>query len=150
MTVEDTATATVQDSDPITPGDQTETGDFEPAEGTLTFAAGETSKTVSVTVNTDVVDEADETFFVDLSEAVNASLTADGTDDRGVGTIANDDEPVLSVGDVDIVEGDTGTVDATFTVDISNASNTGDVTVDWITVDDTATAVTITCRGRAR
>lgn len=53
----------------------------------LTFAAGETSKTISVPVNGDTDDEANEMFFVNLSAPVNATI-ADG---QGVGTIINDD-----------------------------------------------------------
>ena len=54
---------------------------------TLTFAPGETTQTITVPVNGDVLDEADETFFVNLSSPVNATI-ADG---QGVGTITDDD-----------------------------------------------------------
>ena len=57
----------------------------EPA--TLTFAPGETTQTVTVTVNGDLLDEVDETFTVNLSGADNATI-ADG---QGVGTITDDD-----------------------------------------------------------
>ena len=57
------------------------------AAGTLTFAPGETTKTVTVAVNGDTLDEADETFTVNLSAATNATI-ADG---QGVGTITDDD-----------------------------------------------------------
>src|SRR5439155_17047308 len=56
---------------------------------TLTFNPGETSKTVSVSVNGDLVDELNETFAVNLSSPANAILsTATGT-----GTIIDDDGP---------------------------------------------------------
>jgi subtilisin family serine protease len=54
---------------------------------TLVFNPGETSKTISITVNGDKRWEADETFFVRLTNAINATFT----DDTGVGTILNDD-----------------------------------------------------------
>jgi CSLREA domain-containing protein len=54
---------------------------------TLTFAPGETSRTISVTINGDLAFEPDETFFVNLSGATNATLT----DNQGLGTILNDD-----------------------------------------------------------
>ena len=81
--------------------------------GTLTFAAGQTTQTVTVPVNGDVLDEVDETFSVNLSSPVNATI-ADG---QGLGTITDDDAPpTLSIDDVTVTEGDAGTVDATFTV----------------------------------
>jgi hypothetical protein len=61
--------------------------DFAARSGTLVFLAGDTSKTVSVTLNDDQVDEPDETFTLGLSSAVNASLA----DALGVGTILDDD-----------------------------------------------------------
>ena len=45
------------------------------AGGTLTFAAGDTSKTVSATVIGDGIDEPDETVIVTLSAPSNATLT---------------------------------------------------------------------------
>ena len=69
--------------------DQTATApsDYTSASGTLTFAAGETSKNITVTVNGDTTFEPDETFLVRLSGPSNASI---GTND-GMGTITNDD-----------------------------------------------------------
>jgi hypothetical protein len=58
--------------------------------GTLTFAAGEFSKTITLNVAGDLVNEADETFTVTLSGPTNGATLADGT---GVGTITNDDAP---------------------------------------------------------
>jgi len=66
--------------------------DYGATSGTLTFAPGETAKTIKVPVVGDQLLESDETFFVVLSAAVNAVIV-DGT---GVGTIVNDD-PVLGV-----------------------------------------------------
>lgn len=61
--------------------------DYTAALGMLTFAAGETSKTIAVAVRDDLAVEADETFFMSLSRAAGASIMA-GT---GTGTILNDD-----------------------------------------------------------
>ena len=95
--------------------------------GTLTFAAGETAKTVTVTVTGDTADEPDETVVVSLSGSVNAAIsTASGT-----GTITDDDgEPSLSIDSPRVTEGDSGTVSLEFTVSLSAASGK-QVTVDY-------------------
>src|SRR5262249_21345590 len=61
--------------------------DYVPTSGTLTFAAGETSKTITVFVNGDNIVEGDETFSLILSNAVGANI-GNGT---ATGTIVNDD-----------------------------------------------------------
>jgi hypothetical protein len=67
--------------------------DYVAKSGTLTFAAGVTSQTISITVNGDTTKEANETFNVNLSSPVNATL---GTA-TGVVTIVNDDgAPLLA------------------------------------------------------
>ena len=70
-------------------GTATAGSDYTGTSGTLTFAVGETQKTVSVPVLDDGVDEGEETFTLTLSNADggNAYL-ADAT---ATGTIANDD-----------------------------------------------------------
>ncbi|MFO0668042.1 MAG: Calx-beta domain-containing protein [Polyangiaceae bacterium] len=61
--------------------------DYFPAIGTLTFLPGETTKTITVLVRKDIGVEGNETFFVNLSGAVGATLS----DAQGQGTITNDD-----------------------------------------------------------
>lgn len=61
--------------------------DFHATSGTIQFAAGQTSRTVSVSVVGDTRAEPDETFFVNLSQPVGATIT----DGQGLGTILNDD-----------------------------------------------------------
>ena len=110
--------------------------DYVATSGTLTFPAGITTQNVTVLVNGDILDEPDETFHVNLSNATNSAI-ADG---QGVGTISDDDPaPSLSIDDVTVIEGDAGTVDAVFTVSLSAASGQ-QVTVDYASADDTATA----------
>jgi Calx-beta domain len=62
-------------------------GDYRGASGTVSFATGQATRTVTVAAVGDVVDEADETFTIRLSEPVHLRMV-DGT---GVGTIADDD-----------------------------------------------------------
>ena len=61
--------------------------DYQPASGLLTFNPGETSKPVTILVNGNTQVEANKTFFVNLSNPVNAGLSKA----QGVGTIINDD-----------------------------------------------------------
>lgn len=104
---------------------------------TLAFGGADTSKVVTVTINGDTAVEADETFTLVLTAPVAATI-ADG---QGTGTIRNDDQRVnvLSVDDVSLKEGDTGTKSLTFKV-----TRTGDLggtaAVDYATADDTASA----------
>ncbi len=69
--------------------------DYQAASGGLTFNPGETTKTVSVTLVGDTTNEADETFFLNISAPTNATIS----DSQGVGTILNDDAPVLLIDD---------------------------------------------------
>jgi hypothetical protein len=116
-------------------------GDYAAGSGTLTFAAGETTKTVSIAVNGEATVEPNETFAVTLSGATGATIA----DASGQGTIVNDDVapppplPTLSIDDVSVNEGSAGTSTATLTVTLSAAA-AGAVTVNYATVDGTATA----------
>jgi chitinase len=119
-------------------GTATAGADYVTANGTRTFAAGETTKTIGVTVKGDTLDEDDETFTVSLSGPTNATI-ADGS---GLGTITDEDaSPSVSVNDVTVVEGNTGTTTATFTMTLSAASGRS-VGVDWTTNAGTAAAGT--------
>ena len=108
--------------------------DYTAASGTLTIPAGQTTGTITVLVNGDRLGEPNETFVVNLSAPTNATL-ADG---QGIGTIL-DDEPRISINDVAVTEGNTGTVNATFTVSLSVAYDVA-VTVHYQTANGSATA----------
>src|SRR5690349_18464416 len=107
--------------------------------GTLSFAAGDLTKTVSVTINGDTIVEPDETFFVNLSGATNGGTI---TKSQGVGTILNDDTAAgvgtISINDVNITEGNSGTSIETFTV--TRSGGTAAFAVNYATADGTATA----------
>ena len=108
--------------------------DYTAAAGTLTFAPGETVKTVDVNVLGDTANEEDERFTVTLAHPTGAVLgRAEGT-----GTLVNDDSlPALSTGDATQAEANGGLTAFTFTVSLSAASARV-VTVDYATADDTA------------
>ena len=109
--------ATVNVEASIRPGDTAEAGDFTAKTETLTFAAGETSKTVTVATTHDTTDEPDETFTLRVTSTSSAQFV--GADTTVKGTITNnDDPPRLSVQGGSAMEGD----DVTFTVTLSAAS----------------------------
>ena len=129
--------------------------DYDAVLGTLTFAPGELTKTISVPLHNDTVYEGAETFQMVLTDPTNARVTLAGAgvdttkDNTGIGTIMDDgtgtvppgvtpdnDTPSASINDVVVNEG-AGT--ATFTVTLSNAA-TMPVTVAYATADGTATA----------
>src|SRR6185503_1857607 len=99
------------------------------------FGIGVTSQPVTVVVNGDTTDEANETFFVNLSAPVNLNIS----DNQGLGTIQNDDDPTISINDVATTEGNAGTKSLTFTVTLS-AVSAEDVVVTYSTANGTAVA----------
>lgn len=113
--------------------------DYTPTSGTLTFAPGQTSKTVTVPVLGDTKDENNEYFAMSLSSAVNASVL-DGT---GYVTIFDNDPSgsgsIISVNDATVVEGNSGTTNAVFSITVSPAP-TAPVTVNYRTTNNNATA----------
>ena len=110
--------------------------DFTAKSGTLTFAPGETSKPVPVTIANDALAEDDETFTLNLSNATGGIAIADP---QGVGTIVNDDlDPTVSVGNASVVEGDIGTTTLSLPVTLSGPSGR-EVDVDYATSNGTAT-----------
>ncbi|MBI3173795.1 MAG: ExeM/NucH family extracellular endonuclease, partial [Chloroflexi bacterium] len=102
-----------------------------------TIAAGNTSYTFDVTVYGDTDTELTETFLVNVTNVTGATVS----DGQGQGTITNDDAvvPVISISDVSMAEGDSGTKLFTFTTSL-NIPVGGDVTFDIATADGTATA----------
>ena len=69
-------------------GTATAGSDYTATNGTLTFAAGEINKTITVPVLGDNLVEEDETVYLNLTEATNANLT----DNQGTATIINQEE----------------------------------------------------------
>ncbi|MBN8501730.1 MAG: hypothetical protein J0M19_11325, partial [Sphingomonadales bacterium] len=96
----------------------TDNADFTvfPQSGTVNFADGANSATVTVTVAGDTAFEGNENFAINLSNPTGGVTFADA---QGQGTITNDDAaPVaeLSINDVSQAEGNTGITTVTFTV----------------------------------
>jgi hypothetical protein len=110
-------------------------GDFQSAQGTLSFTPGSTRQDISVYVVGDSSDENNEQFTVRLSNASNATI------DRATGTVTiRDDDstmPSLRISGSRVAEGQSGTTPMTLSVQLS-APTTSEVTVDYFTVDGTA------------
>ncbi len=109
--------------------------DFVASSGSVTIAAGNTSTSVSIPLLDDEFNEASESFRVNLPNVVNAHAAVAATV-----TVEDDDPlPELSIGDVSLLEGDSGTSVATFTVTLS-AQSARPVSVAAATADGTATS----------
>ena len=106
--------------------------DYTATSGTLRFEPGETMQTIRVPTRRDAIAEPSESFTVELSDPVGTTIT----DATGVGTIADEGLPGLSIADAPTVaEGG----DAVFPVSLSPASSQV-VTVAYTTQDGTAVA----------
>ncbi|MEO0077239.1 MAG: Calx-beta domain-containing protein, partial [candidate division WOR-3 bacterium] len=103
--------------------------------GTMIFNPGETSKRIGVKIYDDNKYEPNETYYVNLSNPINATIS----DNLGLGTILNDDnQPTIAISDAADTEGNVGSKDFAFNVTLSNPSYET-VTVDYATSDGTAT-----------
>jgi len=81
------------------------TDDYVATSGTLSWAAEATGTTTfDITINTDDIDESEETVIVTLSNSTNAAIS----DSEATITISDDnDAPRITIGDVTLTEGDT-------------------------------------------
>ncbi len=114
-------------------GTATEGDDYTATSGTLTFAPGETTKTVAVPIIDDNEEDDGETLTLTLSNAVGAELS----DAEATGTIRNMEEAVdstttLSIADAEATEGTDASFAFTVTLEPAAAD---EVTVDWATAD---------------
>jgi len=111
--------------------------DYQPVSGTLTFNPGVTTQTIVVQSLEDTIDEFIETLEVDLSNPVNANLVNDGV--GAVNIIDNEANVTVSISDVSVIEGNSGTSSAVFTVRAS-APHEKFIQVNYSTANGTATA----------
>jgi hypothetical protein len=114
-----------------TDGSATAGSDYTAAAGTVTFAPGQTSGTITVAVNGDRLAKPDKAFYINLSSPNSYAAISKGV---GVGTII-DDKPRIRIGDAY----NYGATSFAFTVSLSTAYDQ-DVTVSFATADGTAIA----------
>jgi hypothetical protein len=114
------------------------------ANGTITFAPGETSKTITIDLLDDTLVESAESFSLKLTSATNATVSS--THNTATGSIADNDTPpppplpVVSIGAGSPnpqTEGSNAQI--SFTLNLDKASSQA-VTVDYSTINGTATA----------
>lgn len=107
-----------------------EVGDYVPTSGALAIQPGDTLGAIAVQVRGDIIHEPNETFSVNLSSPVNATID----DGQGLATIVNDDPvPEVTIDNAVVFEGGR----AEFTMSLSNPSSQG-VSVQFATADGTA------------
>jgi hypothetical protein len=118
-------------------GSATSPADFLARSGTLKFAGNKKKANVAITIAGDTLDEANERFFVRLSNPVGATIA----DDEGEGTINDNDAApsVSTVATLTVPEGNTG--DTPFaSIDVTLSAVSGrNVSVDYGTIDVSAT-----------
>jgi hypothetical protein len=106
--------------------------DYVAASGTVTFAAGQTTKTITIATLTDNTDEYDQDLTLVLSNPTNVTLT----NTSAVGTIVDiDAAPTVSISTASAYEG----YQAIFTVTLSSTSEKP-ISVSYTTTNGTATA----------
>ena len=130
-------------------------GDYVATSGTITFAPGETTKSIAVEVKGDTRIELDEKFRVNLTGATNATIAvpevlATITNDDGAGAPTESSTtpteptptptggtPMVLPSDASIDEGDSGEKMMQFAVNLSNPT-TNTVTMRYTTGNQTA------------
>ncbi|MBE9219442.1 peptidylprolyl isomerase [Dolichospermum flos-aquae] len=113
------------------------TGNFTATSGTITFAANASTATLTIDPTADTIVENDETVALTLAAGTGYTI---GTTTAVTGTIVNDDVPVINLSaNQTIVEGNSNPQNVTYTVTLSR-SDTRVITVNYTTVNGTATA----------
>ena len=122
-------------------GSATASVDYEIQAGTLTFADGELSQTITINIIDDLVHEGDESFSVTLSnvQGSNASLG----DAFSVGVVIEDDDAAPSAGAISLALGDVSVDENAGIASLQlqrTGGSAGEVSVHYDTLDGTATA----------
>jgi hypothetical protein len=121
----------------LSPGTASPNVDYEDSSGTVLIGPNQTSTPITVRTIGDSIDESDETFFINLESSDPGVTIADA---QGMATILdNDAPPKLSVNDVTVFEGDSGTTTANFSLALSGVSGRP-LSVDFATANGTATS----------
>ncbi len=110
--------------------------DYRSTAGAVTFAPGVTNQTVTVTVNAQTLNEATKTFYLQLSDPTNATLTVT----QVVGTILSGvAPPTLALTDATVTALASGATNALFRFSLSAPSGQP-IAVNYATANGTALA----------
>jgi hypothetical protein len=112
-------------------------GDYLATSGSLSFGPGDFAKGINVTITDDNVTEPLESFNLTITNAAGATLSGPST--IPVTIIDNDPPPAISINDVSVTEGDSGTSNAAFKVMLDHPSSQT-ITVNYATADNLAKA----------
>jgi hypothetical protein len=113
--------------------------EFTPVSGMLTFADGETTKSVTIAILDNSTYDGNREFFLALSNATGGATIAS----YPVGEVdLFDDEPTptVSIDDIRLYEGNSGTKSAGFTITITGVTRSIDIRILWTTNDSSAQA----------
>lgn len=116
-------------------GSATAGSDYSVLNGTLTFAPGETNKTLNLAISNDALVEPNETLLINMSNPANAILGAYPT---ATVTILDDDPPLISFLSSNFTVDESGS-HAVITAGL-NAESGMAVSVNYATTNGTATA----------
>jgi len=139
-------------------------GDYTSTNATLTFAAGETSKTIEVPITNDDIYEVSETLYVNLSNPTGGATIAkdQGTitiKDDGTGTVEGEnmldnDQPTMTIADTVTEEGSNAVFDVTlsneakepykvtFNTTVNGSAEADDITSPIIVKDSNGNEIT--------
>jgi large repetitive protein len=120
----------------VVAGSATSGVDFAAVTSPLVIPAGATSGTITINPAADATIEADETVIISLAAGAGYIV---GAPNSANGTILNDDVPNLTINDVTINEGNSGTTNAVFSVSLSAPAGPAGVSFDIATANGTAT-----------
>jgi hypothetical protein len=112
--------------------------DYTATSGTLIFPDGVVTQNFTVPILDDVIDETTEIATLKLTN-VTGGGSLGGQSEVSLAIVDNDPVPNLRIDDVAVTEGDSGTINAVFTLTLSTASGLT-VTANYATANGTATA----------
>jgi hypothetical protein len=110
--------------------------DYTTTSGTLNFGPGETSKTIQIPILDDATQEQSETFTVALRNNANPE-TVGAPNTVFVTLLDHSNTPQITITNVSVTEGNAGTTDAVFTINLSAATGRA-VTGNFATVNSSA------------
>ncbi|HEX8176164.1 MAG TPA: Calx-beta domain-containing protein [Pyrinomonadaceae bacterium] len=113
-------------------GTATAGSDYMSKTGQINFADGETAKQISINISDDLTSEPNKNFLVTLSTPTGGATLGPQTQVNI--TIADNDAPSITISDVQVQEGNSGTTNATFTLSI-NVPHYKQFSVEYATVD---------------